>query len=151
MSDLAAVAAAQLDLRERRRIAEERLAKAAEARAEAEQLAEVERLEREAMEAEKRLELEAEYGELGEVQTRLGVIFLRRPEKAFLKKVESAATRKKGEVSDADAEAFVRPHVVYPSLEEFATLTETYSLIWGACVKSLMVLAGARREDLEKK
>lgn len=128
----------------------ERIAKAKAEReqldAEAEERAELARLQREAIAAENALrdephiaKAEEEHGALGEgiavIDTPRGAIVIKRPHHLVFRKFSAKEKPKIDEI-----EAFVRSCLVYPAKDTFESIAEEFSGTYGACVNAITVL-----------
>src|SRR5262245_56360855 len=119
------------------------------ARAKPAELAEVERLEREAHEEEAIADAEAQYGDLDEaikvVRTSVGIVIVKRPAAILVRRFHDAG---KGSIEAKDK--LSRPCVVYPSADEYAKLAGSDSgpALISAVADAAVWLAGFGRKEL---
>lgn len=92
----------------------------------------------------------AEHGDigvnLGTVETRLGVVILKRPKPGIWKKFAD-----KGDTKSATIDSLVRPCVVYPSLAEFDAILDAVPAALIACGDMVALLAGVRDKEAAEK
>jgi hypothetical protein len=126
-------------------LAREAAAKRAESRQVAAEKRELERLELEA-------KYEAELGPLGVaftvVGTPVGAIFLKLND-TVLHKALKVAVGKLGKdelLSDDTMLRYVKPSLLYPSLERFSAITQAHDEVLGRCVLAVQSLHDARED-----
>ena len=131
--------------RERKRRAE---AISDEARAQAELLAEVEKAEREALDAEAIAKAKAEHGDnkIATIDTDLGVVIVKRPNPVLYKRF-----RDKESAKTSDLEQLVRPCLVHPDLSRWDAMLEEQPATLDRVADRVVFLAGFRGKELSGK
>lgn len=141
------------DLDARRAAAEERIRVANEkrnAKAKSEELLALEKLERDAVEAEAIADAEATYGAVDEdikvVRSPRGIVIVKRPAFVIVKRFHDA-----GKFSVEAKDKLGRPCVVYPNAAEYAKMAADDVALVVAVADAAAWLAGFGRTKLEEK
>lgn len=111
-------------------------------------LRQVEREEREAMEAELLAKFEAEHGKqcVGSIDTDLGMVIVKRANAVLFKRFQDS-----GEVKSIDLEKLVRPCVIHPSADRFDAMCDAQPAILNRAADRVATLAGVRARELSGK
>lgn len=109
---------------------------------------ELNRIERDAADTEKLLELESKHGKerIACVRTDLGMVILNRPNPVLFRRFQDQE-----KATTLEAEKLVRPCVIHPNIDRFDIMCEEQPMILARCAERVAKLAGMRDRETEEK